>query len=76
MKWVTYLSQGNAQPRCVVVQGESMCGAKPELSIIDALGLGADGMSQLEGRRSVTEPGLVRAARLLLHQPSRCARPR
>ena len=47
MKWVTYLSQGNAQPRCGVVQGESVCGATPELSIIDALGLGADGMSQL-----------------------------
>ena len=47
MKWVTYLSQGSAQPRCGVVQGESVCGATPELSIIDALGLGADGMSQL-----------------------------
>ncbi len=47
MKWVTYLSPGNAQQRCGIVHGESICGAKPDLSIIDALSLGADGMSQL-----------------------------
>ncbi len=47
MKWVTYVSPGNAQSRCGVVQGDTVCGARPDLSIIDALGLGADGMSQL-----------------------------
>ena len=47
MKWVTYISPVNGQPRAGVLHGQSISGGPPGRSLIDALSLGNEGMFEL-----------------------------